>query len=208
MTLNLNVYTLGPLENNTILLADPITRDAVVIDPALGIADILPDLEPWHLTQIWLTHAHFDHFIGIDALQQALGISLPVGLHPDDLTLYQEGGGAAQFNFRLIPGPLPTISFQHGQTLSVGAEKIEVRHVPGHSAGHVLFYLASLGAALVGDLIFAGSVGRTDLPGGSHATLIDSIRTQVLTLPPQTRLVPGHGPETTVVIEAETNPFL
>ncbi|HNT54469.1 MAG TPA: MBL fold metallo-hydrolase [Anaerolineaceae bacterium] len=208
MTLHLEVFVLGPLENNTILLADPVSRDAVVVDPGLGVVDILSDLKPWRVKQIWLTHAHFDHFIGIRTLQQALGDDLCLGLHPADLPLYQEGGGAAQFNFQLTPGPAPTLSFGHGQILSIGSAGVTVRHTPGHSAGHVLFYVSELALALVGDLIFAGSVGRTDLPGGSQVTLLDSIRSQVLTLPPETRLIPGHGPETTVAMEAETNPFL
>jgi glyoxylase-like metal-dependent hydrolase (beta-lactamase superfamily II) len=100
------------------------------------------------------------------------------------------------------------LRFQHNQKLAVGGAQVEVRHTPGHSPGHVIFYAASDQTVFCGDLIFQHSVGRTDLPGGSHAALLASIRTQVLTLPPETRLLPGHGAETTVGAEAAENPFL
>ena len=208
--LKIQTYVLGPLENNTYLLSDPVSLQAVIVDPSLGSETLLPELERQHLhlTQIWLTHAHFDHTTGIKGIYRSLGTVIPIGIHPDDLPLYQDGGGAKNFGIRSDPGPEPTFYFQHGEMLTIGDQPVEVRHVPGHTRGHVLFYSPSSAAALVGDVIFAGSVGRTDLPGGSHARLIESIRTQILTLPAATRLLSGHGPETNVERESKHNPFL
>lgn len=206
----IQTFVLGPLENNTCLLGDTLTRQAVIVDPSLGCESILPGLqaENWQITQIWLTHAHFDHTAGIESLCRALGAQLPIGLHPADLPLYQDGGGAKRFGFHNRPGPAPSLELQHGQTLLIGETSAEVRHTPGHTPGHVIFYLPSASTALVGDVIFAGSVGRTDLPGGSHALLLESIRTQVLSLPPATRLISGHGPATSVEQESRFNPYL
>ncbi len=206
----IQIFTLGPLENNTCLLGDAPTRQAVIVDPSLGCESILSKLqaENWQITQIWLTHAHFDHTAGIESLQRALGKVLPIGMHPADLPLYLDGGGAKQFGIHNRPGPAPSIEFQHGQTLSIGGASVEVRHIPGHTPGHVLFYLPSAATALVGDVIFSGSIGRTDLPGGSYTQLIESICTQVLSLPPATRLISGHGPATSVEEESRSNPYL
>lgn len=206
----IRTFMLGPLQNNTCLLGDPLTRQAVIVDPSLGCESILPGLlaENWQITRIWLTHAHFDHTAGIESLCCALGAQLPIGLHPADLPLYQDGGGAKQFGIHNQPGPEPSFEFQHGQTLLIGNSSVEVRHTPGHTPGHVIFYLPSASTVLVGDVIFAGSVGRTDLEGGSHRQLIESIRTQVLSLPPATRLISGHGPATSVANESRFNPYL
>jgi glyoxylase-like metal-dependent hydrolase (beta-lactamase superfamily II) len=106
------------------------------------------------------------------------------------------------------PGPEPSIDLSQGQILRLGKTEFEVRHAPGHTPGHVMFYCESANVLFCGDVIFRTSIGRTDLPRGDHATLIDSIRTQVLTLPDDTRLLNGHGPETTVGFERANNPFL
>ena len=105
------------------------------------------------------------------------------------------------------PGPEPTINLHHGQILHVGGNQLEVRHTPGHSSGHVVFYCADEAVLFCGDVIFQGSIGRTDLPGGDYQMLINSIRTQILTLPDETRLLTGHGPETTIGRERQYNPF-
>jgi len=133
----------------------------------------------------------------------------PVALHPDDLPLWRFSGGAALFGLpHFDPGPEPTVSLAHGMHLSIGTHDIEVRHTPGHTPGHVVFYAPASNLVFCGDLIFYSGVGRTDLPGGSWETLLESIRTQVLTLPDPTRLLSGHGPETTVGRERRANPFL
>ncbi|HEX7974308.1 MAG TPA: MBL fold metallo-hydrolase [Anaerolineales bacterium] len=106
------------------------------------------------------------------------------------------------------PGPEPTVDLAQGQVLHLGGSRLEVRHCPGHTPGHVVFYCEAEKVVFCGDVIFSGSIGRTDLAGGDYDILIDSIRTQILTLPDETRLLPGHGPETTVGMERAYNPFL
>lgn len=113
------------------------------------------------------------------------------------------------FGLHTPPQPEPTLFFEDGQILRIGSFQVEVRHCPGHSSGgQVIFYIPQAAAAFCGDVIFEGSIGRTDFPGGSYETLIHSIRTRILTLPPETRLYSGHGPDTTVAKETAENPFL
>jgi len=203
-------FVLGPLANNTYLLADPQSGEAVVIDPSFSPHAVLEAAAErgWQVKQIWLTHAHFDHIAGVGCLAASAIPFLPVGLHPDDLDLYDRRGEADTFGVPMDDLPRPTLLFKDGQRLKVGQVEVEVRHAPGHTRGHVLFYAPAAEALLCGDVIFAGSVGRTDLPGGSHAQLLDSIRRQVLSLPPQTVLLAGHGEPSSVGQEAEDNPFL
>ena len=210
MTLTISTYVLGPLENNTYVLADSASSEAVIIDPALGSEAILEDIQRRHLkiTAIWVTHAHFDHISGINALAKAIHPLETIGLHPDDLNLWREGGGARYFGINLRPEVEPTLYFSHAQQISLGNHFIEVRHAPGHTGGHVVFYAKDLATVFCGDVIFHRSIGRTDLPGGDLSMLLNSIRNQILTLPPQTRLLSGHGPETSVGEEKSQNPYL
>jgi len=198
------------MENNTYLLADTRSKQAVVIDPSFDSHIVLKEIERrgWQLAAVWLTHAHFDHLAGLNTVVNAANPPAPVGIHRDDLALYGQGGGSQLFGLEIEPGPEPSIWFTHGQVLQLGDETLSVRHTPGHTPGHVIFYSETAGAALCGDLIFYRGVGRTDLPGGSHSALLQSIRSQIFTLPPDTRLLSGHGPETTVKEEMENNPFL
>lgn len=210
MTLEIVSFVLGPVETNTYLAADGQSGEAVVIDPAADgklIANRAAERH-WRIAAIWLTHAHFDHLAGAVGVAQAVQPSPPIALHPADLPLWEMQGGAPYFGMHIDPGPRPTISLQHGQILTVGAYQFEVRHAPGHTPGHVIFYCAAERLAFCGDVIFWGSIGRTDLPGGSYQTLLHSIRTQILTLPDETRLLSGHGEETTVGLERRQNPFL
>lgn len=201
---------LGPIMTNSYLIGDPHSREAVVIDPADEGETILAEAEKrgWRIGSIWLTHAHFDHMMGSGQVADGLNPPPPVALHPHDYTLWRMQGGAQLFGFRIDPGPEPTIDLAHGMTLHLGQSQIEVRHAPGHTRGHVVFYCPADRVAFCGDVIFQGSIGRTDLPGGDYDTLITSIRTQVLTMPDDTRLLSGHGPETTVGAERRYNPFL
>lgn len=202
--------TLGPVETNTFLIADPETRDAIVIDPADQGARIVGEANErgWHITSIWLTHAHFDHLAGAGGVADRCNPPPPVALHPGDYPLWRMEGGAMFFGMHIDPGPEPSIEFYHGQTLHLGSNEIEVRHAPGHTRGHVMFYCPAEKMLFCGDVIFQGSIGRTDLPGGDYQTLLDSIKNQVLTLPDETVLFPGHGPRTTVGHERRLNPFL
>jgi glyoxylase-like metal-dependent hydrolase (beta-lactamase superfamily II) len=195
---------------NCYLIADDKSREAVVIDPADKGRLIVGEAEKrgWHIGNIWLTHAHFDHLAGAGGVADHLNPAPPVALHPDDYPLWRMQGGAMLFGMRIDPGPEPTVDLKHGMTLHLGANLFEVRHAPGHTRGHVIYYCAKEKVAFVGDVIFQGSIGRTDLPGGDYDALIRSIHEQVLTLPDETRLLSGHGPETTVGAERRLNPFL
>ena len=203
-------FVLGLVETNTYLIADPETGEAVVIDPAgdgaRSVAEA--DRRGWRVGSIWLTHAHFDHLAGAGEVADRLDPPPPVALHPDDYTLWRMQGGAALFGMRIDPGPEPTIDLHHGQILHLGGNRFEVRHAPGHTRGHVMFYCAEQAVLFCGDVIFQGSIGRTDLPGGDYETLLASIHSQVLVLPDETRLLSGHGPESTVGAERKYNPFL
>jgi glyoxylase-like metal-dependent hydrolase (beta-lactamase superfamily II) len=203
-------FVLGLVETNTYLIADPQTREAVVIDPAGDGARIVAEAaqRDWRIGSIWLTHAHFDHLAGAGEVADRVNPPPPVALHPDDYTLWRMQGGAALFGMHIDPGPEPTIDLYHGQLLHLGGNRFEVRHAPGHTRGHVMFYCPEQAVLFCGDVIFQGSIGRTDLPGGDYETLLASIQSQVLALSDETRLLSGHGPESTVGEERQFNPFL
>jgi glyoxylase-like metal-dependent hydrolase (beta-lactamase superfamily II) len=218
-------FTLGPAQTNAYLVADSETMEAAVIDPAWDGHVILEAARTrgWRIAHLWYTHAHFDHIGGAGAIADALNPLPLVALHPNDHVLWRAGGGGSFFGFDIDPGPEPTIDFTHGQILRLGNVEFEVRFTPGHTIGHCILYVAnpnpraerseplvesSRSVCFCGDLIFAGSVGRTDLPGGNWEQLEESIRTQVYTLPDDTLLLPGHGPETTVGEEKRSNPFV
>lgn len=210
MSLAVLTFTLGPLQTNSYLIADEETGQAVLIDPTFESRVILQELQKrqWGLEEIWMTHAHFDHFAGAGMVAQELQPPPVIGLHPADLTLWENDGGAANFGFRIPPAPAPSMNFYHLQQISVGKHQFQVRHTPGHTPGHVVFYNLEHHVVFCGDLIFRQSVGRTDLPEGDHQALIQSIQNQILTLPGETRLLSGHGDETTVAEELRSNPFI
>lgn len=211
-------FTLGPAQTNAYLVADSGTKEAAVIDPAWDGQLILAEAQKrgWRIAHLWYTHAHFDHIGGAGAIADALNPLPLVALHPNDHVLWRAGGGGAIFGFDIDPGPEPTIDFYQGQILRLGSVEFEVRFTPGHTPGHCILYVAdpdaraerSRSVCFCGDLIFAGSVGRIDLPGGNWDQLEESIRTQVFTMPDETRLLSGHGPETTVGEEKRNNPFV
>jgi hydroxyacylglutathione hydrolase len=203
-------FTLGPAQTNAYVVADTDTRDAAVIDPAWDGHIILEAAKKrgWRIAHLWYTHAHFDHIGGAGAIADALSPLPLVALHPNDHVLWRAGGGGAMFGFDIDPGPEPTIDFYDRQILILGSVEFEVRFTPGHTTGHCILYVPSANVCFCGDLIFAGSVGRTDFPGGSWELLETSIREQVYTLPDNTRLLTGHGPETTVGEEKQSNPFV
>jgi len=199
--------TNGAFQENCFIVADDEARAAALVDPGEEAEVFLRRLEGEGLTlhAVWLTHAHIDHVLGVARIVEATGA--PVYLHPDDRRLYDSvGTQGAWFGLRVDPLPTPTHELAHGGRVAVGALEFEVRHVPGHSPGSVAF--VGHGVALVGDALFAGSVGRVDLPGGDGGTLLRSIRTQLLTLPDDTVVWSGHGPETTIGRERRSNPFL
>ncbi len=207
--LDIQTFTSPVFGQNAYLVRCTRTGDQMAIDPGGEAAAMSDAIEHAGgvLRAIVLTHAHMDHIEGVAEL--ARRIPAPIHLHPSDLPLYRAAAQqAAMFGHRIETPPPPDAELRHGQTLTLGDSELEVRHVPGHAPGHVLLYSAAAGIAFVGDVVFAGSIGRTDLPGGRFDELMRSIREQVLTLPGETRLLTGHGPETTVDRERATNPFL
>jgi hydroxyacylglutathione hydrolase len=208
--LELISMVLGPVETNSYLAADTQTQEAVVIDPAWDGHIIAREAQRrgWRITGIWLTHAHFDHIAGVSGIVEHVQPAPPVAMHPADLPLWESQGGAPFFGMRINPGPRPSLSLSHAQLLRLGGYSFEVRYAPGHTPGHVVFYCAAEKLVFCGDVIFMSGIGRTDLPGGSYQTLIRSIQEQILSLPDETRLLSGHGPETTVGKERQDNPFL
>ncbi|MGD0749934.1 MAG: MBL fold metallo-hydrolase [Anaerolineales bacterium] len=201
---------LGPVATNTYLIADSDTCEAAVIDPAWDGQLIAAEAKQrnWRISQIWITHAHFDHIGGTGDLVRGLQVEPVIALHPNDRLLWDSQGGAALFGFTLPVTPAPTLNLEHGMDLRLGRSFFKVLFTPGHTPGHCIFYCTDSGVCFCGDLIFQNSVGRTDLPGGDWETLVTSIRSQVFPLPDDTRLLSGHGPETTVGQEKSGNPFV
>ncbi|MDX1600680.1 MAG: MBL fold metallo-hydrolase, partial [Anaerolineales bacterium] len=166
--LEILTLTQGPAMTNAYLAGDAATGTAVVIDPAWDGGAIYREAEErgWRITSIWLTHAHFDHFGGAAELYELSPTPLAVGLHPQDHPLWRVSGEASFFGVESFdPGPEPTVELEHGMELHLGEHHFEVRHTPGHSPGHVNLNCLQAGVVFCGDLVFAGSVGRTDVPG-------------------------------------------
>jgi hydroxyacylglutathione hydrolase len=202
-------FPVGPLRCNCTLLANLETREAIIIDPGDEIADILARLARRQLTlkQIIVTHAHIDHIGGAAQLRRVTGA--PVLFHQADLPIL--GMMEMQAAWLGVPTPEKVAldqSADDGLTAGIPGLEAEVIHTPGHTPGSLCLYFPKQELLLAGDTLFAGSVGRTDLPGGDTRALLRSIHTRLMTLPEQTLVVPGHGEETTLAQESETNPFL
>lgn len=200
-------FTGGPFTQNSYLVTCARTGSAILVDAGAAAPDALEAARAAGATigAIVLTHAHIDHVDGLTEVKRETGA--PIYLHPDDQRLYENAPMQADwFGLRMDPLPPVDHALEHGGTVRVGDCTLLVRHTPGHAPGHVI--LVGDGVALVGDVIFMGSIGRTDLPGGNLQTLMKSIREQILTLPDSTTLYNGHGPATTVGHERVSNPFI
>lgn len=209
----LEVFAVGPIQANCVLLGDTAAGEIVVIDPGDEGERIAEKVRASGLrpSMILHTHGHLDHVGGTAELWHVLGDELPIGLHPDEISLYNNAPMQGQmFGLEVETPPEPKLWLEHGLKLSVGLLELEVRHTPGHSPGGVCFVVSGADEplAIVGDVLFAGSIGRTDLMGGSFPVLERSIREQLYTLPDDTRVVCGHGPDTTIGREKANNPFV
>lgn len=198
--------TVGLFEENSYLVVDETTGDAVMIDPGDEPEQLFEMLDESGATLrgIWLTHAHIDHIGAIEPIRRRHPV--PVHLHPLDRPVYEVQSFFAEaygIPFEQ-PGP-PDVELEHEGTVSVGTLTFRVLHTPGHAPGHVVYH--GNGVVLGGDLLFAGSVGRTDLPLANPAHMSDSLKL-IGTLPPETVVHPGHGDATTIGEELRTNPFL
>src|SRR6201987_4001553 len=203
------ILPVGPLHCNCSIIGDETTHEAMVIDPGDEIEDILALLSKHRLQvkQIVITHAHIDHVGGAMKLKAATGA--PILLNQNDYALLKMLDVQAAWIGMPMPGRVEIDrNLSSGDTLSAGSHHAEVLHTPGHTAGSICLYFPAEKKLIAGDTLFAGSIGRTDLPGGSFEKIIRSLHERVLALPDETVVIPGHGPKTTIGEETESNPFL
>ncbi len=199
-----------PFQQNCSLVWDDQTRQAAVIDPG-GDLHVLPGALKQlglQLEQIWITHGHVYHAAGTADLAEQLQLPI-IGPHPGD-QFWIEGltQAAAMYGFPPARAFKPTRWLDDGDTVTLGSHTLQVRHCPGHTPGHVVFYSPEIQRAFVGDVLFAGSIGRTDFPQGNHEDLINSITQRLWPMGNETVFIPGHGPESTFGRERQSNPYV
>jgi hydroxyacylglutathione hydrolase len=202
-------FPVGPLQCNCTILGDETTREAIVVDPGDNIPGILRRLAQHGLTlkQIIVTHAHIDHVGGAVSLKRATGA--PILLNQNDLPLLAMMNMQADWLGIATPEvATPDQSAEDGLKVGLPGLTAEVLHTPGHTEGSVCLHFAPQKLLLAGDTLFAGSIGRTDLPGGNSQKILRSLHDRLLVLPDETHVVPGHGIETTIGVERESNPYL
>ncbi|WP_109484592.1 MBL fold metallo-hydrolase [Occallatibacter savannae] len=205
----LETFPVGPLQCNCTILGDEQTREAIIVDPGDEITRIHRRLAELglKLKQILITHAHIDHVGG--ALKLKVLTGAPIYLNEADLPLLQMMSmQAAWLGIETPETAPPDESLTDGRQVGLLSYPAHVIHTPGHTQGSICLHFASMNMVLAGDTLFAGSIGRTDLPGGNFEQIIDSIQSRLLSLPDETRVVPGHGPATTIGSERKLNPFL
>jgi len=209
--LRLEVFTFNPFQENTYLLYDE-TGECVIIDPGCYDTHEQFDLKDFietnalRVTALWNTHCHIDHVLGNAFVKHQYGVKLYIHAK-DEPVLRAVPTYASNYGFVKYEPTEPDGYFEEGQEVSVGNEKLKVIFTPGHAPGHIVFYHPESKIIIGGDVLFYNSIGRTDLPGGDHDTLIESIHQKLFTLPDDVTVYPGHGPETTIGHEKRTNPF-
>jgi glyoxylase-like metal-dependent hydrolase (beta-lactamase superfamily II) len=204
------IIPVTPYQQNCTLFWCDKTREAAIIDPGGDTRQVVNQLNVLELkaTQILLTHGHIDHAGGANELAKILGIPI-IGPHREDAFLLESmSQQAVMFGFGSSEACKPDQWLDQGDEITIGEEKLEVHHCPGHTPGHVVFFHRATQIAQVGDVLFNGSIGRTDFPRGDYATLIHSIRNRLWPLGDEVRFIPGHGPESTFGEERRSNPFV
>jgi hydroxyacylglutathione hydrolase len=199
-----------PFRQNCSIVWDDETKQAAIVDPGGDIDTLLAEAARLGVTleQIWLTHAHIDHAGGSAELAERLSLPI-VGPHPaDQFWIDAISQQAMMFGFPDARPFVPTRWLQDGDSVELAGHVLHVRHCPGHTPGHVVFHSPAMNRAFVGDVLFAGSIGRTDFPQGNHQQLLASIRERLWPMGDDTVFIPGHGPESTFGRERRTNPFV
>ncbi|MBC9931317.1 MBL fold metallo-hydrolase [Chitinophaga qingshengii] len=205
-------FTFGPLQENTYLLING-KRECIIIDPGCYFQDERKELlqyiqtEGLNVTRLLNTHCHFDHIFGNKLVAETYHVK-PEFHEKEQVVMDNSQAVGAMYNLPFDPSPMPGRYLVEGEKITFGGHELDVLFTPGHSPGSVSFYCASQQFIVGGDVLFYQSIGRTDLPGGNHATLLTSIREKLFVLPDETRVFPGHGPATTIGFEKKYNPFL
>lgn len=210
MSIQVKYTTLGMVATNAYVIGDTNTNDAVLIDPvdeAQTLLDMAADAG-WQIKLILATHAHFDHVLASKELKERTGA--PFYIHEEAAPYLDR---LPETGVRFVGEPFPEAAtpdklLTDEEIIELGAIKLKALYTPGHAPGHLSFYMASESTVFSGDALFRGAIGRTDLEGGSGAVLLNSIKTKLLPLPDDTRILPGHGDETTLDREQHTNPFI
>lgn len=210
MALRFEVLPVTPFEQNCTLLWCDETRRAAVVDAGGDVARIRARIDALgvQVEKLLLTHGHIDHAGGCAELATALGVAIEGPHEAERFWLDQLPQQGKMFGFAHAEPLTPARWLNEGDQVSVGQQTLQVIHCPGHTPGHVVFYSASAGLLIAGDVLFAGSIGRTDFPMGNHQQLLHAIRSKLFALPDATRVLPGHGPFTTLGDEKRDNPFV
>lgn len=212
--IRLKRFEFNPFGENTYLVWDADTLEAAIIDPGMSsvmecdqVDSFLSDYS-LKLKAILLTHIHIDHILGLQHLKQKYGAEV-IAHQADEFLGQRCTDQARMFHLPYEVAPVAVDRFiEEGIAIKLGHSEVKALHAPGHSPGSLLYYIPSGGILFSGDVLFLGSIGRTDLPGGDYATLISSIHKKILTLPVTTKVYPGHGPSTTIADEMRSNPYI